>query len=213
MGMTFNSEGLIDTTYKGGLAGGFGWMPITGKYVARGKEQYLIIGNFTTKTKEDFVKKNKWNIFELKEAFYYLDDVALMDTSYVEPAKIKDSVFKDTIKVHKIVEIKTVYFENSSYDLQKKSLAIVGQVIALAEGNPSMEIEIKGYADNQGAESLNMQLSKERALSVYNYLKKKGVVNPMTHEGFGSKDPIVPNDTPENRAKNRRVEIHLIKKF
>jgi OmpA-OmpF porin, OOP family len=214
MGMIFNSEGLIDTTYKGGLAGGFGWMPITGKYVARGKEQYLIIGNFTTKTKDDFVKKNKWNIFELKEAFYYLDDVALMDTSYVPPPKINDSVYKDTtVTAHKIVEVKTVYFENSKYDLQKKSVTIMEQVVALSEGNPSMEIEIKGYADNQGAEPLNVQLSKERALSVYEYLKKKGLVNPMTYQGYGSSDPIAPNDTPENRAKNRRVEIHLIKKF
>ncbi len=213
MGMIFNADGLIDTTYKGGLNGGFGWMPITGKYVAHGGEKYIIIGNFTTNTKEDFVKKNKWDIFELKEAFYYLDDVSLIDTSYVPPVKVKDSVKKDTVMIHKLVEVKTLYFENSSYKLQKNSIIIIEQIMALCKGNPSMEIEIKGYADNQGGEPLNIQLSKERARSVYDYLKNKGIANPMKFDGYGSVNPIVPNDTPENRAKNRRVEIYLIKKF
>ncbi len=216
MGMVFNAEGLIDTTYKGGLAGGFGWMPITGKYKAKGKEKYLIIGNFTTNTKEDFVKRNRWEIFELKEAFYYLDDVSLIDTSYIAPAKVNNVdtvIVKDTVVIHKAIEIKTLYFENSSYQLTKKSLVIIGQIIALSDGNPSMELEIKGYADNQGGETLNLQLSKDRAQNVYDYLKKKGVKNSMKYDGYGSIDPIAPNDTPENRAKNRRVEIYLIKKF
>lgn len=214
MGMIFNPEGIIKTTYKGGLSGNFEWIPITGKYVAQGGEKYLIIGNFTSNTKEDFVKRNKWNIFELKEAFYYLDDVTLIDTSYVPPPPIKEIITKpDTVKIHKRVEVKTVYFENSSYKIQKKSLTLIEQIVTLCSANPLMEIEVKGYADNQGAEALNMQLAKERAASVYEYLKKRGVTNIMEYEGYGSANPLAPNDTPENRAKNRRVEIYLITKF
>lgn len=214
MGMVFNKDGLIDTTYKGGLAGGFGWIPITGKYMAHGKEKYLIIGNFTTNTKEDFVKKNKWDVFELKEAYYYLDDVSLIDTVYVEPPKIKNIgyfEFNDPIGAPIIIKAKTVYFENASYQLQTQSLTIIDELLALLAGNSTLEVEIKGHADNQGTETLNMQLSQERAKAVYEYLKKKGVTNEMTYKGFGSSQPIAPNDTPENRAKNRRVEIHLIK--
>lgn len=220
MGMVFSKDGLIDSTYKGGLSGGFGWFPITGKYKAHGGEKFLIIGNFTTKTKEDFVKRNKWDIFELKEAYYYLDDVSLIDTTsfHVEPVtKIQEKeethVHIDTVIVHKVVEIKTVYFENASNKLQKQSLLVIDQIVALLQSNPTMEVEIKGHADNQGTEIVNKQLSQERAEAVYEYLKKRGVTTPMTYEGYGSSQPVAPNDTSENRAKNRRVEVYLTKTF
>jgi outer membrane protein OmpA-like peptidoglycan-associated protein len=220
MGMQFNPEGIIDTTYQNGLSGNLGWIPISGKYKAKGGEKYLIIGNFTTETKEDFVKKNKWKVFELKEAFYYLDDVALMDTTYVPVPKtidtiktIDSAVVTQPVIEHKMIEIKTVYFENASHLLQKKSSLIIDQIVALADENSSIELEVKGFTDNQGSHEQNLHLSRERAEQVYAYLKKKGVKNKMTYKGYGEKNPIAPNDTPTNRSKNRRVEIHLIKKY
>lgn len=57
----------------------------------------------------------------------------------------------------------------------------------------------------------NIELSAARALSVWEYLKSKGVNEKrMKVTGCGATNPLVPNDTPENRRKNRRVEILLM---
>ena len=54
---------------------------------------------------------------------------------------------------------------------------------------------------------MNRKISKERAKAVYDYLMTNGIVSPMTYNGFGPAKPLVPNDTPENKAKNWRIEI------
>jgi OOP family OmpA-OmpF porin len=220
MGMIFNQEGIVDTTYESGLSGNYGWIPISKKYVAKGGEKYLIIGNFTTDTKEDFVVKNKWKIFELKEAYYYIDDIVLMDTSIVKPTHL---VLKDTIKgiaevdtathINSFADVRTVYFENASHRLQKNSIIIIDQIVALLNANSAIELSIEGYTDNMGHPEKNIALSKERAQAVYEELRNRGVKNNMVVEGLGEANPIVPNSTSENRAKNRRVEVHMIKKY
>ena len=63
IGMEFQEEGLVDTTYNKGISGTQNWILIQGDYTAKGNEKYLIIGNFRTKMKDDFVKKNKWSLF------------------------------------------------------------------------------------------------------------------------------------------------------
>jgi outer membrane protein OmpA-like peptidoglycan-associated protein len=57
----------------------------------------------------------------------------------------------------------------------------------------------------------NLELSQKRATSVVNYLTSHGV-NPslLSAQGFGEANPVVSNDTPQGRARNRRVDITLI---
>jgi flagellar motor protein MotB len=54
-------------------------------------------------------------------------------------------------------------------------------------------------------------LSANRAKSVFTYLTTEGKINParITHKGYGDTRPKVPNDTPENKAKNRRTEFKV----
>ena len=70
------------------------------------------------------------------------------------------------------------------------------------------EIRVVGYTDSVGAADYNMQLSRERAEAVANYLASQGVArDKLTVEGRGESDPIASNDTASGRAQNRRVEI------
>ena len=63
-----------------------------------------------------------------------------------------------------------------------------------------------------GTEAYNLRLSQRRAAEVARYFIAKGIdESRLLSEGLGSSLPLVPNDTDENRARNRRVEI-LIKK-
>lgn len=80
------------------------------------------------------------------------------------------------------------------------------------KNNSSMEISINGHTDNQGSDSYNQKLSEQRAKSVYEYLLKKGINNnKIKYKGYGETVPLTNNDTEENRKKNRRVEIEIIK--
>lgn len=72
------------------------------------------------------------------------------------------------------------------------------------------QIEIIAHTDDIGAEDYNLDLSERRAASVAEYLSGHGI-DPakMITIGMGESQPIVPNDSPENRQQNRRAEIFL----
>jgi outer membrane protein OmpA-like peptidoglycan-associated protein len=75
---------------------------------------------------------------------------------------------------------------------------------------PDTDITIFGYTDSTGPADYNLQLSKERAASVRNYLVSKGVSSARFNvTGLGIADPIATNDTAEGRTQNRRVEFAI----
>ena len=105
-------------------------------------------------------------------------------------------------------------FESGSAQIQDQYypvLAAVSQALDSVEG----QIIVTGYTDNQPIQSLNFpsnwHLSQARADAVKEILLKyvKNGGTRIRSEGRGSTDPVAPNDTLENRAKNRRVEITL----
>ena len=219
IGMKFEEQGIIDSTFRKGISGTLDWIPIQGDYIANGGEKYVIIGNFRTKMTEDFVKRKRWDLFELREAYYYIDDISVRKimtaTDSVNTVKIPDkkvaSSVPDTFITGQVLEIKNIQFQNGSAKLLKSSHTAMDELVRALNDHPFMEIQINGHTDNQGNESANKKLSKKRAEAVFNYLQSEGVINPMTYKGYGSSQPIAPNDTDENRAKNRRVELLIIK--
>jgi outer membrane protein OmpA-like peptidoglycan-associated protein len=69
-------------------------------------------------------------------------------------------------------------------------------------------MQVEGYTDNVGSEATNMTLSTARAKAVADFLQSQGIAsNRLTSVGKGPADPVAPNETPEGRAQNRRVEI------
>ncbi len=227
MGMKFDEEGLIDTIYQNGISGAFDWIPIQGNYKARGGEKYIILGNFATKMKDDFVKKKKWDFFSLKEAYYFVDDISLRKkliaadtakaTEPVKPTKTSvkkpkaEKVYPDNFTTGQVVILKNIYFESGTAKLKITSEKGLSQLESVLNNHPFMEVQLNGYTDNKGNEATNRAISKERAKAIYEYLKKDGITNPITYKGLGGVKPIAPNDTDENRAKNRRIEMVIIK--
>lgn len=75
-------------------------------------------------------------------------------------------------------------------------------------------IEVKGHTDNVGSAEFNMDLSRQRAEAVVDYLVKKGVDrNKLTYSFYGMSRPLSTNDTDEGRAMNRRVEFTILNNF
>jgi outer membrane protein OmpA-like peptidoglycan-associated protein len=82
---------------------------------------------------------------------------------------------------------------------------------AFAQGlDGATRVRIVGHTDNTGSDAINEPLSQRRAESVRNYLQDRGVAGSRIEvAGRGAREPLVANDTAENRARNRRVEIFL----
>jgi outer membrane protein OmpA-like peptidoglycan-associated protein len=78
--------------------------------------------------------------------------------------------------------------------------------------NPNLQVRVNGHTDNSGYALNNQSLSEQRAFAVYNYLLRKGVKGNITYKGFGATRPLATNSTPAGRARNRRVELEIIKK-
>lgn len=104
-----------------------------------------------------------------------------------------------------------ILFASSSSTLNEVSRNALKKFAANMNANPDTDIKIVGHTDVTGRYEYNMKLSKERAMSVLNYLRGQNVAaNRMTAEGVGPDQPVVDNSTKENRQKNRRVEIFIL---
>jgi len=75
-----------------------------------------------------------------------------------------------------------------------------------------VKMEIQGHTDSKGTAAYNLKLSDKRAAAVKAYLIKDEAIKAdrLETKGLGLTKPIAPNDTEENRARNRRVEFKPI---
>ncbi|MGB9835466.1 MAG: OmpA family protein [Candidatus Saccharicenans sp.] len=111
-----------------------------------------------------------------------------------------------------MVNLAGVLFDLNKATLKPESQLKLAKLAGILMVFPEMKLSIEGHTDSTGSESLNLKLSTERAKSVYEFLLSQGVSpERMKYEGFGSSRPVAPNDTEANRAKNRRVEVIVIK--
>lgn len=104
-----------------------------------------------------------------------------------------------------------VTFGLDSADLTAQAQTGLDAVANVLNHYPESTITIIGHTDDQGSDSYNQKLSERRAASVSNYLSTHGVnYSRLTQKGLGEKMPKVPNDSEENRAQNRRVELVVV---
>lgn len=101
-----------------------------------------------------------------------------------------------------------ITFGNDGFTLTPADAQILAQVAGKVKACPSAHVTLNGYTDNTGNEAINITLSTQRAQTVATFLTADGVAdNQIAVKGFGSVDPVAPNDTVDGRTKNRRVEI------
>lgn len=102
-----------------------------------------------------------------------------------------------------------INFDTDKATLKPEGAQVADEIANLLNENTELKISIEGYTDNTGLANRNIELSKGRAQSVMKYLIEKGSINPsrLKAAGYGADKPISPNDSEENKAKNRRVEL------
>jgi len=107
-------------------------------------------------------------------------------------------------------------FPSGGWQMPVEAQQTIGKIVPILAPNQQSKINVNGYTDNvpigpglmrEGITS-NLVLSQKRADNVMQFMISRGV-NPslVSAQGFGEKDPVASNDTPEGRAKNRRVEL------
>src|SRR5215472_16341103 len=111
-----------------------------------------------------------------------------------------------------------VLFPESGYQLSVNGKQALNQYVPRLQSLQNAKVVVYGYTDNlpvgpplqRAGIANNMDLSSRRADNVVAYLTSQGVSpNIISAKGFGDTHPVTSNDTPDGRAKNRRIEIVL----
>ena len=101
-----------------------------------------------------------------------------------------------------------ILFDLDKATLKQESEEQLHHIVTLMLSYPNLKLEIQGHTDDQGKDDYNLNLSKNRAQTVSNYLQLFGINNKrLVTKGFGESNPIASNDSEEGRAQNRRVEL------
>lgn len=103
-----------------------------------------------------------------------------------------------------------IMFDVNKATLKPESEAKLNAVLSILNENPAVKLKIGGYTDTDGNDKANLKLSDERAKACLAWLTAKGVAaDRLEAEGYGESNPVAANDSPENKAKNRRISFSV----
>lgn len=102
-----------------------------------------------------------------------------------------------------------IYFDVNKDVVKPESYGALNDIAKILNEVPDVKVKIVGHTDSDGQDAANLDLSKRRAAAVKAELAKTFGVNAdrLETDGMGEIQPIAPNDTPSNKALNRRVEF------
>ena len=174
------------------------------------EEQKRQCEELTSKLEEQIVNQNV-AINKLQQQIKFTQDSldshirATREPVRYIPTKEEDEIIKTAFA--------QLEFESAKAIIKQSSYSSLDGLAMLLKSHPEWSVTLKGYTDNSGNAAKNLQLSKDRAASVKNYLINKGVsAANIQSQGYGSANPVASNSTLAGRAKNRRVEIELFSK-
>jgi len=135
----------------------------------------------------------------------------------IEQGQVTISELKGKLTVNMV---DSVLFDSGKAEVKKGGLQILGKVISILKDVKDKSIRIEGHTDDVPISRAlaqryptNWELSAARAINVARYLQDQGI-DPanLSAVAYGEWEPVATNDTPEGRAKNRRIEIVLVPK-
>ena len=102
-------------------------------------------------------------------------------------------------------------FESNETDLEDSAEVILRRYVEAMNRYPDIVVQVEGHTDNRGPAGENLELSKERVLSVVQFMVDEGIspsrIKPV---GYGESRPRAANATAEGREQNRRIEIKVV---
>ena len=136
------------------------------------------------------------------------------DTLFNTGADTRERVIKvalQPLEKDLVLQLRNIQFAYDSYELTESSNEQLEAVAQLLFMNPSLHIELSSHTDDQGSDRYNDKLSTLRGQAVATWLQERGVsAQRIVAVGYGKRKPLVPNDSDEHRALNRRVEVKIL---
>ncbi len=109
------------------------------------------------------------------------------------------------------IPMRLLTFATDSASLRPAVYTYLDELYDFLSENPTVTIEVGGHTNNQPNDDFADYLSTARAKAVASYLTDKGIdTSRVQYKGYGKKQPLVPNTTPEGRKTNQRVEIKIL---
>jgi len=136
-------------------------------------------------------------------------NVVAPNSPIIQPQLYEDKITQDYL--NRTVLLKNIYFERTKPVVLMESYPSLDRLAEILVSRPKLYINIIGHTDNVGDQVALKKLSEERAKAIKDILLQKGVpAHRVSTTGHGCSQPIAPNDTEENKSKNRRVEIKIV---
>jgi OOP family OmpA-OmpF porin len=226
-GVLFSSKIPMQMDYKGiaiqpsvdfkrslGFRKKTGWIKLSGRYHASGKEAFITIGTF------NYARPKGYRGF----CHYYIDDVTVKlleeKREPVEVAELEEQpetkseepplIETFSITTGQTIQLKNIFFISNKSELLPSSYAELDKLAKYLSSEEETTIEISGHTDNTGSEKQNKTLSEARARAVADYLIKKAIdVSRISYTGYGSSKPVASNAIEEGKQRNRRVEFMI----
>ncbi len=118
----------------------------------------------------------------------------------------------DQVGCMKQLILNNIEFVVDSSELTMDARASLDMVADALRGRPDVKsINVIGHTDSTGSDGHNRKLSERRAAAVADYLRRTGVSSRFVSSGSGESQPIADNASVQGRARNRRVELNVIK--
>lgn len=128
--------------------------------------------------------------------------------SGAEPAPTTATSMADVLQETGRVAVYGITFDFNKATIRPESAPVLGQVLALLQGDVKLALAIEGHTDSIGTAVYNQKLSADRAVAVKTWLVTHGIeAARLATAGFGDTKPVADNAAEEGRAKNRRVEL------
>jgi outer membrane protein OmpA-like peptidoglycan-associated protein len=114
--------------------------------------------------------------------------------------------------VGQLISLSRITFERGKHKLMDESMGELESIYQMLKENPKMKIKLEGHTDNRGNAKANLALSKKRVEEVKKFLVNKGIAsNRISIKAYGGSKPIFIGDSEEEREKNRRVEMRILR--
>ncbi|MHC1774261.1 MAG: OmpA family protein [Lentimicrobium sp.] len=116
------------------------------------------------------------------------------------------------INVGETVNLSNILFDQDKSELRPASQPELEKVVSFMLANPNAEIELSGHTSSEGNAGYNRSLSYRRVKTCKDYITSRGIdPGRIIAVGYGPDRPVAANDSEANRAKNRRVEMRIVK--
>lgn len=140
------------------------------------------------------------------------DNRGCSDTSAATiPIRLIPGLARDSFKTDEIIQIEKLVFQADSISIPPGVEDLLQEVLQFLKDYPTIQVEFGGHTNNVASDNYADDISLKRARAVANYFIRNGVPESRVSAfGYGKKNPLVSNDTPEGRKKNQRVELKIL---